>query len=78
MSAGASGGLCLPGRGLRGWNLPTASPELWAAAVCMNAGAYGGEMKQVVTAVTALFPEEGIRTLTAEETGLRLSPQLLL
>ena len=33
----------------------------------MNAGAYGGEMKQVVTSVTALFPEDGIRTLTAEK-----------
>ena len=32
----------------------------------MNAGAYGGEMRQVVTEVTALLPE-GVRRFTAEE-----------
>ena len=33
----------------------------------MNAGAYDGEMKQVVRSVTLLFPEEGVRTLSCEE-----------
>ena len=33
----------------------------------MNAGAYGGEMRQVVHSAVVLFPEEGIRTLTGEE-----------
>ena len=32
----------------------------------MNAGAYGGEMRQVVTEVTALYPD-GIRRLTGPE-----------
>ncbi|MFR6086757.1 MAG: hypothetical protein ACLUIX_05615 [Oscillospiraceae bacterium] len=32
----------------------------------MNAGAYGGEMRQVVTEVTALAAE-GVRRFTAEE-----------
>lgn len=32
----------------------------------MNAGAYGGEMGQVVTGVSALFPDEGIRVLSNE------------
>ena len=36
-------------------------------AVCMNAGAYGGEMAQVVREATLLLPEEGIRTLTGAE-----------
>ena len=42
-------------------------PGTVGGGLTMNAGAYGGEMKQVITSVTALFPEEGIRTLTAEE-----------
>lgn len=33
----------------------------------MNAGAYGGEMAQVVREATLLLPEEGIRTLTGAE-----------
>ena len=33
----------------------------------MNAGAYDGEMKQVVRSVTLLFPEEGVKTLSGEE-----------
>lgn len=42
-------------------------PGSLGGAVCMNAGAYGGEMRQVVTSATAWFPGEGVRTLTAEE-----------
>jgi len=37
--------------------------------VCMNAGAYGGEMKQVITEVTAWWPD-GVRTICAEEAEL--------
>ena len=33
----------------------------------MNAGAYDGEMKQVVKQVTLLLPEEGIRTVSGAE-----------
>ena len=36
----------------------------------MNAGAYGGEMRQVLSAVTAWFPGEGVRRLTVEELEL--------
>ena len=32
----------------------------------MNAGAYGGELKQVIAGVSALFPEEGVKFLTGE------------
>lgn len=38
-------------------------PGSLGGAVCMNAGAYGGEMKQVLSAVTAWFPGEGVRRL---------------
>lgn len=41
-------------------------PGSLGGAVCMNAGAYGGEMRQVVTEVTALYPD-GIRRLTGPE-----------
>ncbi len=42
-------------------------PGSLGGAVCMNAGAYGGEMCQVVTEVTAWLPGKGICTLTAQE-----------
>lgn len=43
-------------------------PGSLGGAVYMNAGAYGGEMSQVVSEVTALFPD-GVRRLTGEEIG---------
>ena len=42
-------------------------PGSLGGAVCMNAGAYGGEMCQVVTEVTAWLPDRGVCTLTAQE-----------
>lgn len=45
-------------------------PGTVGGAVCMNAGAYDGEMKQVLESVTALFPTEGVRTLSLEELDL--------
>ena len=45
--------------------------------VCMNAGAYGGEMKQVLRSAAVLFPEEGIRTLSCEELNLSYRHSLL-
>jgi len=45
-------------------------PGSLGGAVCMNAGAYGGEMKQVLTDVTAWFPGEGVRHLGPEELDL--------
>ncbi|MBU5627160.1 UDP-N-acetylmuramate dehydrogenase [Oscillibacter sp. MSJ-2] len=41
-------------------------PGSLGGAVCMNAGAYGGEMCQVVEEVTALFPD-GVRTLKGDK-----------
>ena len=43
----------------------------------MNAGAYGGEMRQVVREVRVLVPEEGIRTFSGEEMGFGYRRSLL-
>lgn len=43
----------------------------------MNAGAYGGEMKQVLRSASVLFPEAGVRTLTCEELELGYRHSLL-
>ncbi len=50
-------------------------PGSLGGAVCMNAGAYGGEMSQVVRAVTAWFPGEGTVRLECDalEFGYRRS-----
>ena len=51
-------------RGLAGLEFAHGIPGTVGGAVCMNAGAYGGEMRQVVQEATVLFPDEGIRTLS--------------
>ena len=45
-------------------------PGSLGGAVCMNAGAYGGDMSQVITEVTAWLPDRGVCTLTAQEADL--------
>ena len=54
-------------QGLTGLEFAHGIPGTLGGAVCMNAGAYDGEMKQVVRSVTLLLPEEGVRTLSEEE-----------
>ena len=54
-------------QGLTGLEFAHGIPGTLGGAVCMNAGAYDGEMKQVVRSVTLLFPEEGVRSLSCEE-----------
>ena len=54
-------------KGLSGLEFAHGIPGTLGGAVCMNAGAYGGEIKDVVTSVTLLDPEAGIRTLKGEE-----------
>ncbi len=54
-------------QGLAGLEFAHGIPGTVGGGVCMNAGAYGGELKQVVANVTALFPEEGIKTLAGED-----------
>ena len=46
-------------------------PGSLGGAVVMNAGAYNGEMAQVVTKVTALMPDGQIRTLESGELDFR-------
>ena len=45
-------------------------PGSVGGAVCMNAGAYGGEMKDVLVGAQVWFPEEGVRFLNVDELDL--------
>lgn len=56
--------------GLGGLEFAHGIPGSLGGAVCMNAGAYGGEMKQAVASVTAWFPGEGVKELPAGELDL--------
>lgn len=46
-------------------------PGSLGGAVCMNAGAYGGEMCQVITSVTAWLPGRGVCEMSLAELDLR-------
>ncbi len=64
-------------RGLTGLEFAHGIPGTLGGAVCMNAGAYDGEMKQVIETVTVLFPQKGIRTLSCEEMDFAYRHSLL-
>ena len=64
-------------QGLSGLEFAHGIPGSVGGGVCMNAGAYGGEMKQVISSVSVLFPEEGIRTLSGEEMAFGYRRSLL-
>ena len=53
--------------GLTGLEFASGIPGSVGGGIVMNAGAYGGEMAQVIREVAILFPGEGIRTVPAEE-----------
>ena len=53
--------------GLTGLEFASGIPGTVGGAVRMNAGAYGGEMKQVLKNASVLTPEGKILTLTADE-----------
>ena len=65
--------LCIFAReqSLTGLEFAFGIPGTVGGAVYMNAGAYDGEMAQVVRKVTALMPDGEIRTLSAEELDFR-------
>ena len=52
---------------LSGLEFASGIPGTVGGGVRMNAGAYDGEMAQVVTEVTGILPDGSIRTLSAEE-----------
>ena len=60
---------------LTGFEFASGIPGTLGGAAVMNAGAYGGEMKDVLTEVTVLTREGEIRTVPAEklEMGYRTS-----
>ncbi len=54
-------------RELTGLEFAAGIPGSLGGAITMNAGAYGGEMKQVVRSVCVMTPEGDIRSFTKEE-----------
>ncbi len=65
-------------QGLSGLEFAHGIPGSVGGGVCMNAGAYGGEMCQVVSGISVLFPqEEAIRFLQGEEMGFGYRRSLL-
>ena len=57
--------------GLTGLEFASGIPGTIGGAMVMNAGAYGGEMKDVVKAVTVLTRDGEVKTLTGEEMNFR-------
>ena len=57
-------------QGLAGLEFAHGIPGTVGGAVCMNAGAYGGEMKDVLLGASVLFPDEGVKFLKCEDLNL--------
>ena len=57
------------GRSLTGLEFAQGIPGSVGGGIYMNAGAYGGELGQVISSVTALDAEGALRELTAGECG---------
>lgn len=55
---------------LTGMEFAGGIPGSIGGACVMNAGAYGGEMKDILTSVTALFPDGSVRKAPCEELEL--------
>lgn len=56
--------------GLTGFEFAAGIPGTMGGAVVMNAGAYGGEMKDILESATVLTPEGEIRVLSNQELEL--------
>lgn len=55
---------------LTGMEFASGIPGSFGGAVVMNAGAYGGEMKDILQKVTVLTPDGTVQTLSVEELEL--------
>ena len=55
--------------GIGGMEFLSGVPGTIGGALCMNAGAYGGEMKDITRQARALHPTGGLRVLDAAELG---------
>ena len=64
-------------QGLAGLEFAHGIPGTVGGAVCMNAGAYGGEMKDVLKGAMVLFPDEGVKFLRVDELDLGYRHSLL-
>ncbi len=53
--------------GLTGLEFAVGIPGSVGGAIYMNAGAYGGEIKDIIESVTALMPDGGLKKFTAPE-----------
>ena len=56
--------------GLSGFEFAAGIPGSMGGAMVMNAGAYGGEMKDVLETVTVLTRDGDVKTLTKDELEL--------
>lgn len=56
--------------GYKGFEFATGIPGTLGGAAAMNAGAYGGELKQVLVSVRTLDTEGTIRDFTVDEMGM--------
>ncbi len=56
--------------GLSGLEFAFGIPGTLGGAVYMNAGAYGGEMKDILTEITHLTPDMKVETISAEDAEL--------
>lgn len=71
------GSVALEG-GLAGFEFAAGIPGTVGGAVVMNAGAYGGEMKDILASVTALTPDGEVIKLTNEELELGYRTSIIL
>ena len=62
---------------LTGFEFAAGIPGTLGGACVMNAGAYGGEMAQVVKEAAVLFPDEGIKYLSGAEMDFSYRHSLL-
>lgn len=65
-------------QGLTGLEFAHGIPGSVGGAAYMNAGAYGGEVSQVIERVSVLFPEEGLRQVAGAELNFSYRHSLLM